>query len=100
MKKKRILTTDEIKHLAKLANLPLSEEEIKRYSKQLEETIEYIENLKELDTKNTPPTSHTVNLKDVFSKNGEKNRRGLTIEEATKNAKNKKNGFFMVKRIL
>jgi len=100
MKKKRILTTDEIKHLAKLANLPLSEEEIKKYSKQLEETIEYIENLKELDTKNTPPTSHTVNLKDVFSKNGEKNRRGLTIEEATKNAKNKKNGFFMVKRIL
>jgi len=75
MKKKKVLSSDEIKHLAKLANLPLSDEEIKKYSKQLEETIEYVENLKELDTKNTPPTSHTVNLKDIFFEDGEKNER-------------------------
>ena len=100
MKKKRILTTEEIRHLAKLANLSLSDDEIKKYSKQLEETIEYVENLKELDTKNTPPTSHTVNLKDIFFEDGEKNERRLTAEEVTKNAKNKKNNFFVVKRIL
>ena len=100
MKKKTILTTDETKHLAKLANLPLTGEEIKKYSKQLEETIEYVENLKELDTKNTHPTSHTVNLKDVFFADGEKNKRELTREEITKNAKNKKNNFFVIKRIL
>ena len=100
MKKKKTLTTEEIKHLAKLANLPLTEEEIKKYSNQLEETIDYVENLKELDTENITPTSHTVNLKDVYFSDGEKNERGLTESEATKNAKNKKNSFFAVKRIL
>ena len=100
MKKKRILTTDEIKHLAKLANLPLTKIELKKYSQQLEETIEYVENLKELDTKDVASTSHAVNLKDVFFADGEENARGLAESEATKNAKNKKNSFFVVKRIL
>ena len=100
MKKKKILTSEEIKHLAKLANLSLTEDELKKYSNQLEETIEYVENLDELDTKNTVPTSHTVNLKDVFFRDGENNNRALTNDEATKNAKNKKKGFFVVKRIL
>ena len=100
MKKKKVLSTDEVKHLAKLASLQLSEEELKKYSQQLEETIDYVDNLKELDTENITPTSHTVNLKDVFFTDGEKNERGLTEDEATKNAKNKKNSFFVVKRIL
>lgn len=100
MNKKKILTSEEIKHLARLANLLLSEPELKKYSNQLEETIEYVENLNELDTKNIPPTSHIVNLKDIFFADGEKNNRALTNDEATKNAKNKKRGFFVVKRIL
>lgn len=100
MKKKKILTSEEIKYLTKLANLQLTEKELKKYSNQLEETIEYVENLNELETKNIIPTSHTVDLKDVFFVDGEKNKRGLTQEETVKNAKNKKNGFFVVKRIL
>jgi len=100
MKKKKILTSEEIKYLTKLANLKLTEKELKKYSNQLEETIEYVENLNELDTKNIIPTSHTVDLKNVFFVDGEKNKRGLSRDETTKNAKNKKNGFFVVKRIL
>lgn len=99
MKKKRILSSEEIKHLVKLANLQLSEEELKKYGDQLEKTIEYVKNLDEVHTKNKLPTSHTVKLENVFFSDGEKNKRGLTLEEATKNAKNKKNGFFVVKRI-
>src|SRR3990167_2565766 len=99
MKKKKILTSEEIKYLTKLANLKLTEKELKKYSNQLEETIEYVENLNELDTKNIIPTSHTVDLKNLFFVDGEKNKRGLSRDETTKNAKNKKNGFFVVKRI-
>lgn len=100
MKKKRILSSEEITHLAKLANLQLSEEELKKYGDQLEETIEYVNNLTEVDTKNKAPTSHTVNLENIFFTDGEKNKRALSLEEATRNAKSKKNGFFVLKRIL
>lgn len=98
--KKRKLTKEEILHLANLSSLKLTEKEIEKYSSQLEETIEYIENLKELNTEKTQPTSHTVNLKNIYFSDGEKNKRGLIEKEVTKSAKNKKNGFFVVKRIL
>jgi len=97
---KRMLSKDEILHLAKLANLYLTEEEINKYWKQLEETVEYIKNLNKLDTEKVEPTCQTTNLTNIFFKDGEENKRKLTIEEAIKNAKNKKNGYFTVKRIL
>ena len=100
MKKKKVLSSDEIKHLAKLANLPLSDEEIKKYSKQLEETIEYVENLKELNTEGAKPTSQTTNISDIYFGDGEKNSRSLDLVETIKNAKNKKENYFIVKRIL
>ena len=78
MKKKRILTTEEIRHLAKLANLSLSDDEIKKYSKQLEETIEYVENLNELNTDRVKPTSQTTNISDVYFEDKEKNFRSIS----------------------
>ncbi len=98
--KKSKLTKEEILHLAKLSNLSLTDEEIEKYQKQLEETVEYVENLNELDTSKVEPTSQTTGLNDVFFADGEKNKRGLSQDEATKNAKNKKDGYFVVKRIM
>lgn len=98
--KKRKLTKEEILHLAKLSSLKLTEKEIEKYFKQLEETIIYVENLKDLNTKGTSTTSQTTNISDVYFDDGEKNSRGLESVEAIKNAKNKKNNFFVVKRIL
>lgn len=86
--------------MAKLAKLNLTDEEIEKYTKQLEETVEYVENLNELNTGNVKPTSHTVNLENVYFQDGEKNKRGFTEEQALKNTKKKKNNFFVVKRIL
>lgn len=101
MKKGKVsLTTDDVKHLAKLARLQLSDEEIKKYQRQLEETIDYIHNLDELNTEGVSDTFRTSASKDVYYKDGSANPRGLTQEEATKNAKNKKNGLFVVKRII
>ena len=99
MKNKK-LSIEDIKHLAKLANLKLADEEIKKYLSQLEETVEYVDNLKELDTASVQPTSSPVNLENVYFKDGEKNKRGLAKDEALKNAKNIKDSYFVVKRIL
>ncbi len=98
--KKSKLNKEEILHLAKLSNLTLTNDEIEKYRKQLEETVEYVENLNELDTRKVEPTSQTTNLTDVFFKDGVENKRGLSQNEAMKNAKNKKNDYFVVKRIM
>lgn len=97
---KKILTNDDILHLGKLANLTLSEEEVEKYKKQLGETLSYIENLQELDTSKVESTHHTTDLKDVFFEDGTQNTRQFSQEEALKNAKVKKNGYFVVPRIM
>jgi aspartyl-tRNA(Asn)/glutamyl-tRNA(Gln) amidotransferase subunit C len=100
MIKKKILNKDDILHLARLSKLQLTDEEIEKYWKQLEETVEYVDNLNELDTSKVEPTSQTTNLTNVTYEDGIENKQGLTQEEAMSNAKNKKDGYFVVKRIM
>ncbi len=100
MKKNKTLTREEILHLAKLSNLKLTDVEIEKYRKQLEDTVEYVNNLNELDTKKVIPASQTTQMTDIFFTDGEKNERGLSQKAALKNAKKKKDGYFTVKRIL
>ena len=95
------LTKDDILRIAKLANLSVTdEEEIKKYQQQLSETINYVENLNELDTTNVKPTSHSTNLNNVYFDDGTENKRGLTSSEATQNAQQQKKGMFIVPRIM
>lgn len=88
----------DISHVAKLANLPLTDEEKKRFGKQLEETIEYIENLNEVDTKGVEPVSQVTGLENVTREDIVKP--SLSQEEALKNAGSTHNGFFKVRGIL
>lgn len=97
---KTTLTKDEIIHLGKLASMSLTDEEIKRFQKQLAETLDYVKNLQELDTDKVKPTDHTVESKNVFFEDGKKNTRELSPEEALANSKNKKNNYFFVKRLI
>ena len=94
------LSKADILHIAKLANLTLSKKEVEKYLGQLSETIKYVENLDELDTKNVSPTSHSTNANNVYFEDGKENKRLFSQDEALKNSKNKKNGQFVVKRIM
>ncbi len=94
------LSKSDILHLAKLANLSISETEISKYESQLAETIDYVENMKELDTKGVAVTSQTTDLTNVFFEDGSANTRALTPEEAVANSKTKQNGYFKVKKIM
>ncbi|MDO8609596.1 MAG: Asp-tRNA(Asn)/Glu-tRNA(Gln) amidotransferase subunit GatC [bacterium] len=97
---KKILTKEDILHLAKLSRLELTEEEIQKYWSQLEETVEFVKNMDELDTKDVRPTNSVVDLKNVTYEDGAENKKELTNDEALSNAKNKKDGYFIVKRIM
>jgi len=98
--KKSILSKKDILHLAKLSKLELSEKEVEKYLHQLEETIEYVNNLNELKTDSVIPTSQTTHLINVKFQDGAENKRKLNIGDVFKNAKTKKNNYFIVKRIL
>lgn len=88
----------DISHVAKLANLPLSDEEKKKFEKQLGETIEYIESLNDVKTDGVEPTSQVTGLENVTREDEVKP--SLSQEEALSNARQTHNGFFKVKGIL
>ncbi|OGK13862.1 hypothetical protein A2861_04620 [Candidatus Roizmanbacteria bacterium RIFCSPHIGHO2_01_FULL_38_15] len=100
MRKRGELTKADILHIARLANLTLTDKEVEKYHGQLSETIKYVENLDELDTTNVKPTSHSTNVTNVYFEDGTENTRLFSQEKALKNAKNTKNGQFVVKRIM
>jgi len=60
------VTKKDVEHVAKLARLGLSEEEKELFTKQLSDILAFADNLKKLDTKNVPPTSHTIPMKNVL----------------------------------
>jgi aspartyl-tRNA(Asn)/glutamyl-tRNA(Gln) amidotransferase subunit C len=88
----------DVKHIAKLANLPITKDEEKKLEIQLSETLSYIEILKEVDTKNVEPTAHVTGLENVTR--DDKATPSLTQKQALANAKNEHNGFFIVNAIL
>ena len=98
--KKISLTDKDILHLANLAKLRLTGEEVKRYKKQLEETLDYVANLNELDTKNVSSIFNFDYLKNSFFKDGEKNTRGLSQKQLKVNLKVKDDQYFVVEKIL
>ena len=87
----KILSKEEIIHLANLSNIVLSKEEITKYQSQLTDTLEYIENINKLKTKGVDPTSNVIDLQNVFFEDGDENKRSL---------KNALKGYFTVKRVL
>lgn len=88
----------DVSRVAKLANLPLTDEEKKKFEPQLEETIQYIERLNEVDTEGIEPTSQVTGLENVLREDEVKP--SLSQEQALSNAKSTHNGLFKVKGIL
>jgi len=62
----RGLTKDDVLHVAKLAKLDLTNEEVTKFQEQLSEIVGYISQLSKVDTSNLEPTSQTTGLENVF----------------------------------
>lgn len=88
----------DVTHVAKLANLPLTDEEKKKFEKQLSETLDVIANLSEIDTKNIEPTSQVTGLENVTREDEVKP--SLSQKEALQNAKATYKGYFKVAAII
>jgi aspartyl-tRNA(Asn)/glutamyl-tRNA(Gln) amidotransferase subunit C len=91
------LTTDEVRHVAELAKLRLSEAEIAQYTQQLSAILDYAETLQLVDTSHVPPTPYVLSLANVMR--DDEARPGLSNAAALANAPDQANGFFRVRAV-
>lgn len=95
------LTTDEVRYVADLANLRLSEEEIVRMSHDLGGILTHIEQLNELDTKNVAPMAQVLYEADEIATLREDHPQNpLTNAEAVANAAVAGAGYYKVPRVI
>lgn len=92
------ISKEEVKHIADLARLELSEEEISKFQKELSSILEYVSQLSEVDTEKVEPTFQTTGLENVFREDKVEDHE-LSQKEALKNAPDKKDGYFKVKPV-
>ena len=61
-----MLSREEVLHVARLARLQLSEEEVERFAGELSKVLDYVEKISELDLEDVEPTSHVVNVENAL----------------------------------
>ena len=82
-----------ILHVAENARLNLSEKEIEEFVPQLQEILDSFEKLDSIDVSGEKPSFQPIPLENVMRK--DEVEKCLTQEQALKNTKNKKDGYFM-----
>lgn len=91
------LSKAQVKHVARLANLPLTEAQEEEYSEQLSKILEYIDQLDKVFTEGVEPTFNVVEVSNIERK--DEPSIDLTQEEALSNAERKERGFFVTKGV-
>jgi aspartyl-tRNA(Asn)/glutamyl-tRNA(Gln) amidotransferase subunit C len=88
----------EVKKVAKLARLELTETELEEFTSQLSAILDYVAKMNELNTKNVEPLAHCLPITNVFRE--DKVQESLGTEKALANAPERDNEFFKVPKIL
>ena len=88
----------QVRRVALLSRLELSDQEVSQFSTQLSAIFEYIEKLNELDTDNVEPLAHCLPVHNIFREDVPKP--SLSNEAALANAPERENEYFKVPKIL
>ncbi len=92
------LTEQEVRHVAKLARLNCTDEEVTLFTEQLGAILEYIDQLDELDTTNIEPLSHCLPVHNVLREDVP--QPSLTNDQALANAPQRDGEFFAIPKVL
>lgn len=88
----------DVKHVANLARLHLTNEEVKKFAIQLDRILEHANKISEIDTSEVVPTSHAVALTNVFREDRVDHE--ISSQTALRNAPEKEESGFKVPRII
>ena len=89
------LTVEQVRHVAELARLGLSDDEMERLSGELSKILDYIDQLEQLDTSTVEPTAQVGGLADVFRDDAIE--ASLPVRVALANAPASEGGYFRVR---
>lgn len=92
------ISRKEVEHVALLGRLALGPDEAEGFTRQLNQILEHFEKLNELDTAAVEPTSHVLQMRNVFR--ADEARPSLEVEEVLANAPDPEDGYFRVPRIV
>jgi aspartyl-tRNA(Asn)/glutamyl-tRNA(Gln) amidotransferase subunit C len=88
------ISRDDVLHVARLARLELSDAEVDRFGEQLSAILDAVSKVQELDLADVPPTSHPLDVVNVWRE--DEPRPSLPVEEALANAPARRDDLFEV----
>jgi aspartyl-tRNA(Asn)/glutamyl-tRNA(Gln) amidotransferase subunit C len=92
------LTPEEVRNIARLARVGLSDDEVSRLQSQLSQILDYFQRLQEVDTENVPPTAHTLAMHNVMR--DDEPHPSLDKEDVLANAPQREEDLFRVRAVL
>ena len=92
------ISTDDVRHVAKLARLSLDENRINRLAVQLENILKNVDKIAQLDVTGVEPMAHALPMRNVLREDVVEP--SLTIEEVLRNAPETDDRFFKVPKII
>ena len=92
------LSKEQVEHVANLARLKLSPDDLQRFTDQLNQIVGHVEALKKLDTEGIEPTSHAIPVANVFREDGA--RSAGTREATLAQAPDRDGNFYKVPRVI
>lgn len=97
-KRRDEVTPDDVRHVAKLARLTISDDDVGQYARDLNAILDYVAALEALPTDDVAPTSHVLEIRNVWRP--DEPRDSSYAKTILNNAPQKKEGFFQVPKIL
>ena len=92
------ISEEDVKHIADLARIQLTEDERRSFTEQFNIILEYFEIINDVDTEAVPPTSHVIDVTNAFRE--DQVRPSLTLEDVVKNTSQTERGFFKAPKII
>ena len=95
-----MITTSTVRHIATLANIPVTNNEAEKLASGFEKTLDTIKDLQTIDVAGVEPTHQVTGLENVLREDIVDDSRTFTQKEALANANKTYQGFFVVPRII
>ena len=92
------LSTDQVRWVAHLARLELTDEEAATFTRDLTAIVDYVNQLQSVNTDNVEPLAHAVELANVFR--ADEPAESLPVDQALANAPQRQDDFYAVPAVL
>ena len=94
-----MLSRDEVLHVAKLARIALSQEEKRKFQKELSAILDFVKKLKEVDVSGVEPSFHSIPLKNVMREDEAKPKTKEEVKKLIKLMPETRDDYLKVKSV-